>query len=451
MVRLFFPPDSAFLVNAPSPRLWGLPVRRRSILIVFSVQLAALHSANGQSFDEFSERRSPSHFRLQSGDLSLTLKGEVELELHDLQGSGGATHDSPTDTRTLGTRSPFVEIDAFWLALRFAFADQLAINSILEFDQSGARIGAVYFSGKLRWPERLEHRFEAGLHTPFVKVERRTERYPLIGTIYWRHPEFHITYNARLRLARETGIALGVSVAIMRPLAFLPVQESSSQQGTINLLGYGPARFFSGNGPVYGARFHAHTHGAYATLFGFLGSLSAEAGTDELRNNFSRFQDLPGYNSEDKQQQDTTFYWAGLRTGYDGYGFHFLAEAIFSRESLLQRQGFYAQLSYELELRPEKKLFCTIELLTRYERYRLKDTTVVLDDDGALRSPAPSEAITWDYDIATAALIVTIYRQLLRLRFEYYWVGEANGVPALGIANSPLKNDELLVQLELRF
>lgn len=423
----------------------------RLLLTLVSIQIVAMPAALAQSFDEFSDQRSPAHFKLRAGDLSLTLKGEVELELHDLQGSGGATHDSPTDTRTLGTRSPFVEIDAFWLALRFAFADHVAINSILEFDQSGARVGAVYFAGKLRWPQQLEHRFEAGLQTPFVKVERRTERYPLIGSIYWRHPEFHFTYDARLHIAHKTGVALGFSVAIMRPLAFLPVQESSSQQGTINMLGYGPARFFSGNGPVYGGRFHAQSHGAFATVFGFLGALSAQAGTDELRNNFSRYQDLPGYNADDKTTQDTSFYWAGLRTGYDGYGFHFLTEAIFSRESLIRRQGFYAQLSYEIALRPEKKLFCALEILGRYERYAIKDTTVVLNGDRALRSPAPSEAITWDYDIATAAVVLTIYRHLLRLRFEYYWVGEANGVPELGIANSPLKNDELLVQLELRF
>ena len=408
-------------------------------------------AAEARTFDEFSDANSPKHFVLRAAPLTLTIKGELEVELHDLQGAGGVGHDSPTDTRTIGTRSPFVELDSFWLALRLGLWPGAAVNSVLEFSASGARVGAAWFDAHTSWPQTLEHHFELGLNTPLIKIDRRTERYPLTGTIYWREPELHASYEGVWQLGARTILELGLVVAMMRPLAFVPVQESSSFRGTINLLAYGAARPYSGNAPLFGAKLHAATHGFYATLFGFVGRLAAEAGTDELRTNFINFQDLPGYNTEATLHQDRRFYWGGARIGFDARGFHGVLEGIGSRESLLRRYGVYGQLSYELRLRAFEKLLHTVEALIRYEVYRLLDTSVVLPSGRALRSPAPSDALTWDLEMATVALIATLYRDVLRLRLEYYWIGEENGVPALGIASTPFPNNELLVQLELRF
>ncbi len=422
---------------------------RRHHLFALTILLSALAPRGASAaFDEFSDGFSPKHFELRAQYLTLVLKGEVELELHDLEGRGGPGYDSVTDTRTLGTRSPFVEIDTFWLAPRLVFENGMAVYSILEFTPRGAGVTAVWFDGRHRWPQALEHHVEVGFHTPFVKIDRRTERYPLIGSAYWRQPEIHIVYEGLYEIDEDISVELGLSAALMRPIAFFPVQDGNSHRGSINVVGYGAARPFSGNAPVWGAKLQLQAYGVSATGFAYLGRLASEAGTDELRNNFGNYGALEGGPDADL---DRTFYWYGGRIAYDAHGAHFVAELINSQESLLRRWGAYIQASYEMNYLPLGTLLHTIEPVVRYEVYRIRGAGESNAEGVALRSPAPSQAVTWDYEIVTAGLVLMVYRDLVRARVEYAWVREKNGVPSLGIADEPLKNDELLVQLELRF
>ena len=140
--------------------------------------LSLIPSISHGGWDPFSETVSPSHFVLQSEYLTLTLKGEMELEFHDLEGKGGPGFDSPTDTLTLGTRSPFVEIDAFWLAFRMGFSEEIQVNSVLEFSTKNTRVGAVWADYRGTGPHWLSHHLELGYHTPIVAMDRRTERTP---------------------------------------------------------------------------------------------------------------------------------------------------------------------------------------------------------------------------------------------------------------------------------
>jgi hypothetical protein len=416
---------------------------------IIIILLLAVMPASVSAFDEFDDSYSPKHFQLISDDLSLTIKGELEVEFHDLEGQGGAGFDSPTDTRTIGTRSPFVEVDSFWLALRLGLSPWLAANSLLDFSSTNATLAAAWFDSRYVFG-RYEQHIEIGLHTPFVKIDRRSERYPLIGTIYWREPELHAIYQGRLPVSDYLALELGLSLAMMRPLWFAGVQESTAQRGTINVLAYDQARVFSGNSPVYGLRLKTESIGFFLEAFGFIGKLSNQAGIDELRNGFGNFMDLPGYDPEATIQNDD-FYWFGGRAGYDGHNIHTVVEYIQSKESLIRRAGFYAQISYEIHLYDRKKWFFIIEPLVRYEEYKIFDSTKVHASGRALRSPALGQAISWDYQIITGAVIVHLYRELLKLRVEYYQITEHNGVPALGIDNVPFKNNELLTQIELRF
>ena len=401
------------------------------------------------AFDEFSDDHSPKNFELGTEHMTLTLKGEVELELHDIEGEGGPGYDSPTDTQTIGTRSPFVEIDSLWLALRITLDYGLAVASVLEFSMDGANVGAVWLDYRDTAPEWLKHHVEVGYHTPFVKIDRRSERYPLIGTIYWRVPEVHLAYEATFLLARHTTLEVGASLGFMRPLAFAPVQESTSQKSTINVLSYGRAEPFSGNGPIGGGRVRFETWGAFTELFGFGGQLAAEGGTDVLRAGFSNWAQLDGYSSNAKANRD--FFWFGGRVGYDGYGVHILGEAIASRESLFWRWGAYGQASYRLALRDLEEIFHAYELLARYEVYRIVGASEPGRSGVALRSPALINSVSWDYQVVTLALSTEIYRDMLRVRLEYYFIFEENGLPASGTADKRFRNDELLVQIELRF
>lgn len=401
------------------------------------------------AFDEFADRYSPRHFELQARFLTLAIKGEIELELHDLEGSGGPGYDSPTDTRTIGTRSPTVEIDSFWLATRLGLGGSLGVNSVLEFTTSGARVGAVWLDFAAAAPAWLAHHVEVGYHTPIVKIDRRTERYPLIATSYWRQPELHVAYEATFALAADIRLDAGVSLAMMRPLEFAGVQESTSQAGTINVLAYGPARSFSGNGPVGGGRLRVTAYGAFVEGFGFLGELAAEAGTDSLRSGFPNYRELPGYATEDARSGD--FWWVGGRLGYEGHGVFALAEGIASREDLITRWGLYGQGSYRFVLSEEWDWLRAVEPLVRYEILRIDGAADVHESGRALRSTAVINAVSWDWDVLTLALIAEVYRDVVRVRVEYYFIWETNGVPALGIADESFRNDELLVQVEVRF
>jgi len=171
---------------------------------------------------------------------------------------------------------------------------ELAVNSVLEFTQRNATITAVWLDVRGRRPAWLVHHLEAGYHTPFIAIDRRTERYPLVATIYWREPEVHLAYECALDLGSQTLAGGGLSFAMMRPIGRAAVQESSSQTSTIAVVTYDRAAAFSTRAPVLGAKAQLASHGAELALFGFLGRLGSERGTDTLRSNFSELHDSPG-------------------------------------------------------------------------------------------------------------------------------------------------------------
>ncbi|MBN2797589.1 MAG: hypothetical protein JXX28_00420 [Deltaproteobacteria bacterium] len=414
-------------------------------LLLLALLLSPVANAG---FDEFSDDFATPNIVIHSEELTLTLKGELEVELHDIEGKGGPGYDSNTDTLTLGTRSPIVEIDTFWLAYRVGLSDGLAVNSAVEFTTRGARVGSAWLDWRQDRSERMEHHVELGYHTPIVALDRRTERYPLAGTATWRSPELHAAYELAWRPARAVRVDLGGSLAMMRPLSLAGVQESTSQTGTINILTYGEARSYSGNAPVAGGRGRLTVHGAFAEGFGFVGSLAAQYGTDSLRSAFPNYRELPGAAAEDP---DHRAWWWGGRVGYDAHGAHLLAEGILTREGLIRRQMAYAQASYRVRLRDRDRAVHFLEPVLRVERYRLPDGAVVQPSGRALRSTAPINAVSWDWDIVTAALLVGVWRDLVLVRAEADWIDEHNGVPDLDQPDEPFRNDEWRIQVEVRF
>lgn len=398
-------------------------------------------------FDEFSDDYATPHVVIETDELTLTLKGELEVELHDLEGRGGPGYDSNTDTLTIGTRSPFVEIDAFWLAYRMGLSDDLAVNTAIELTTSEARVGSAWLDWS-REGESLRHHGELGYHTPIVAVDRRTERYPLAGTAFWRSPELHAAYELQWTPHPEVVLELGGSAAMMRPLTLAGVQESTSQTGTINILTYGYARPYSGNAVVGGGRARASVHGVFVEGFGFAGKLAAYYGTDALRSAFPSYRDLPGAGAEDP---DDRAWWAGGRVGYQAHGVHLLVEGITSREGLIRRWTAYAQASGTIRLREPSKALHFIEPVVRVERYVLPDGAVVQSSGRALRSTAPINAVSWDWDILTVGLIVGAWRDLVLVRVEADWIEERNGVLELDQPDEPFRNDEWRAQVEVRF
>ena len=97
------------------------------------------------------------------------------------------------------------------------------------------------------------------------------------------------------------------------------------------------------------------------------------------------------------------------------------------------------------------RLIDAVEPLVRWERAWIRDSDAVLDNGQALRSPALIDAVAWDWEIWTFALITELHRHFAKLRIEYALIDEDNGVSQLALPSEPFLNDELVVQLELRF
>ena len=423
--------------------LWGTALAAASAVLLWAPDARA-------SFDEFSDEQRPSHFEIKaSEEMTLAFKGDLKLGLHDIEGKGGPKHDSGTDTQTLGTRSPHVELDSFSLALRLGLSKHLGVNTLLEFTTSRASLSSMWIDFRAEAPARLFHRVELGYQTPIAAADRRSERYALAAASAWKNPEFHLAYEGAFFFTPKVHLEAGVSLAMMRPLVFSSVQQSGLQKsGTINFLAYGSARSFSGNGPVGGARIRFEAWGAFAEAFGFLGRLAAESGTDSLRSGFPNYRALKGYSSEEASGGD--FWWWGGRAGFQGSRLNAFAEAIAFREDLLDRWGAYAQVSYRFSLPFFDKWLKTAEPLVRLGTLRIRHSTDVRGDV-ALRSPAMINAVSWDWNTLDLALAVEVFQDFVWLRAEYYLLWEKNGVPELGIDSQPFRNNELLIQVSLRF
>lgn len=423
----------------------------RVLLPLALAAVPALAAGPAWAWDPFDDTGAPAHFELSDGELRLALKGELSLAFHNLEGAGGPGRDSQTDTRTIGTRSPYVELSGFTLAPRLTLTPGLAVNTQLRFTPESAQVAATWFDAQAQTGP-FDHHVEVGFRPPFASRDPHAIREPLAATAFWSAAEMHVVYEAGQRFGAGTepgevggfGWSAGLSAAMGRPLGFAPVQASHAQRGTINVLAYDSGRVYSGNAPMYGARGRFEAWGAYAELFGFRGELADESGTDQLRASLAGYAALP-----DGEQSNHTSFWGGGRTGYDRHGVHAVLEGVYGAEGALRRWAADAELAWRFELN-DGRYFTAVEPLLRADLYRIPDSTAVREGE-ALRSPALSQAATWDWTVYTVGLSVPVFRDLLVLRAEYDFIREANDVPALNVAGLNFRNDEFRAELRLRF
>lgn len=367
----------------------------------------------------------------------VVLHGELEVEVHDLSGRGGPGFDSATDTRTVFTRSPYGEIDAGYVSGEVEVAPNSTATMALDVDTTGARM--VIASVRWRREGAVTHDLFAGYDRLAVALDRRTERYPLVATSYWRNPSLHVRYDLSSGSGRVRAHA-GVHAGFLRPLGVAPVQDSTAFDTTIRVLAWDPGRPMPGVGPEVGAWLGASAGPAFVDVFAFAGRLGAEGGTDALRAEFPNLADPGGVRATG---------WAGGRLGAESEVVHAWVEGVVSREGAVRRAGGYAQGSVTIPLR-DGPLLQSAEPLLRAEVYTLPGAGAS-SAGGALRSPALGNAVTWDFAALTAAVAVDLYAPTLRARLEYAVIRERNGVPDTSVPNSPFPNDEWLVQLEAGF
>ena len=400
------------------------------------------------AFDEFDATHAPARFSIDATeDIGLDIKGRMRISLHDLQGEGGPGYDSPTDTATIGTRSPFVALDSFELSFRGHWKDLLWINANVAFLTDDTYLSAIYFEYKSELTDWFSQGVEIGYQNSIVATNRHTVRYPLIATNYWRNSEYHVAYGGKFNLAKDTSIALYASLGMMRPLKSEPIHGSSVYKGTFSTLAYGPAQAFSGNSPTGTALLRFYTHGFDLDLFGFVGELTTQYGIHTLISDFTYYRLDPDF---DANETEALAYWYGGRLSYEFEGFHIMGEVIASHEHLLDRVGMYVQAGYNWT-RDGAFWVNEIEFVARYEQTWLLHSTELFDEKHALRSPETNNAITWDYKILTLALKADIVSDFVALRLEYSLIWEENGVPALDIASEEISNNEFLLQIEARY
>jgi hypothetical protein len=291
----------------------------------------------------------------------------------------------------------------------------------------------VWLDGRWRPHDHLDVHAELGIARPFVSTDPLTRRMPLAARIWWNTSEAHGTAALGWRVG-DWRLEAGFSAALTRPLGAAPVNDAS-RQGTIALLVHDTHRPLSGGTPTYGMRLAGAHRWARLDVFGFRGALANEGGIDALRNRLEGFRRLPGFNAADPQRQSDALWWAGGRLDIRPHPVLLRLEAVTGRESLLRRSTLLAQLSVQGELLPSIWLSAGA-LILRAERYRLHADT--------LRVAAPSQALSWDWDVLTLAGRVRVYRRLLWLRVEHSLLWERRGGPRF-------PNDETTAQLELRY
>jgi hypothetical protein len=415
--------------------------------IVFCQQhtLRAAHA-----YDAFSDRRSPPHFVLEAANGSkLVFKGWLGLSLRDLEGSGGPGHDSITDTATIGTRSPHAALDGAQMALRLQTPSKLNVFSVYTFTQDDARLESAWLDHRIKLVEGLYSHSELGLHAPFVKRDPMSAREPILSLIYWGTPEAHLTTELMGRWNRWRG-RVGLSLAMMRPLETQAINTAANGRGVISILGYGRARPLSGNAPVIGTKLGIGWAGFAVESFGYRGHLSAEGGIDELRNRMAHFVHLPGFDARDPRRQDPTFWWWGGRFRFKDPTFRLLVEGVRSRESLIGRWALSVEAGYVW--RASGKLpGRTFEVGLRGERYRIENGGRITSAGVSLRSPDPSQALTWDYDTVSVLFASQLVPKTIWLRAEHTIIHETNSAPSPGRVNAPFPNDETTLGFEVRY
>ena len=420
----------------------------RKLLLTAAMAAISLPAfdADAWAFDEFDTAYAPPRFTLNYRVLTLEIKGRARLGLHDLQGEGGPDYDSPTDTATIGTRSPFVELDSFDLAFRLNWQELIWLNTNISFLTDSTSLSAIYFEYKDQLESWFSHGAEVGYLSSVAATDRHTVRYPLIAMEYWKNPEYHAAYGARFEFSENTAMTAYASLSLMRPLKSEPIHGSPTYAGSYKTMAYGSSKPFSGNSVSGTLLLRFQLYDFTAEGFGNIGQLSTKKGIDTLISDYPYYRTLDEF---DANQKEALAWWAGGRLSYNGYGLHIMAECIASQEQYIHRVGMYAQTSYTWNR--DSDFLNTFEILARYDAAWTLDSTKVNSSGNTLRTPDTNNAISWDHHIITLAGRMQIIEDILSLRLEYSFLLEKNSVPIHQIDNQSVDDNELLLQIEARY
>jgi hypothetical protein len=330
------------------------------------------------------------------------LGGELEFEYVDTQ----------DDVETNQPPGHF-QLDKFTLMPDIQILDNVILHSLLLFGADRAYASEAYatFSGL-----PLNSSLKIGLDDRFIyeKPGRKTEVFPLIDTAFARDDEFAITWNGRRKslywmLSLSNGLVLGQQAP--GEDASYKLLHDNRQIGDMNH----NKEFGLGVGWKY---IHTREFFVDALVFGYIARLSSD--------DIDVLQGIAGYgNSESDLNTMYGFSIEGTLSGISLGG-----KYIRANDGVLDRYGWFVQTSYRIGL-DDRKLFIAVVPLIRYGGL-------------AIDLPkTPTDPLTWDRNMTTLALLIEIARGLM-LKIEYCLNGETTG-------GDNVKNDEFLVQMEIKF
>jgi len=360
-------------------------------------------------------------FATESG-LGIQLGGEVEMEFVDVEGKGGFSNQDQTFQK-VKYRSPHMRIDKAVLSTKIFYSENLTYEIEFRFGDDGTRVDKHF--ARLQVPA-LYTRFELGKNRPFIKTDRRTEGYPLIGTAFWKGREYHLTSETKYPLQDNVELLAGASFAMKRPIG----TDDAAEDKSFKMLVYDDYADKDGQTFEYGGMLGLEAFGFSAMGWYYTSEL-----IDDFDWKIQLKQNLQDYTSLG-DPTDKTHYWYGGRVGYDGCGIHLRGAYIESMDGNLPRLGYYAEGSYLITDVPD---FLGIEGLEPFVRYGELD---IWDHPEQLGNPN-----TWDRQMTTLAFLTHIDDNL-RLKFEYYILTENTGGAA---PEDKVKDDQLLVQINFNF
>ena len=383
-----------FLVKAQAEEPLLDLLRKKGVLTYEEVEKIRIETA---------QKKADVLISLKGADIRLG--GELEVEFRDTQ----------KDDRISDSHARF-QFDKFVLKPEVSFKDaNISLKGEIEFKEDEAFFaeGGVYFKNL-----PLNSKIFVGLEDRFIGISRKTESYPLLGTVLWRYEQLQINWEAKL-FPFYWGIAFGEGLR----LGTKQVSEDSSYKMLADKRNVSHKTGHPEYGVKLGVKPDIGNLGAIDVLgFGFWGKLS-----DDDKTTLS--SKLPNYTSTlDRMRR------YGARIVYN-YKFDksrkltLVGEYAQLEDGKLKRDGWYLQASHKWKFK--RTYFKSFEPLIRYGR---------LDVDW---EKSFSKPCSWDREMLTIALITELAKNV-KLKTEYYINDEKTG-------KREVDNDEFLVQLEFKF
>lgn len=315
--------------------------------------------------------------------------------------------------------------------------DKFTMDVDAEFDEHISLFAQGRFEAEEAWVKTaycqidslpLGQRLRFGLDERIFKSARRTESYPLIGTVFWRTHDFGLSYRIRipdskdthcyLRLAAANGLSLDSREPGEQEQYYLMCDRKASSVSSL------------GENEEYSASigFQLDRGGGTwldVSIFGVVSRLDdSDAAFLNLHINpvDPALGDAKRGDSKWRRGTTVSARWRALR---------FQGMYIKSRDADLYREGFYAQCSYCLESKLE--LLKSAELLVRTGH-------ILLDMNKSIAQP-----MSWNRTELTFAALLEVRKGVVA-KLEYTIHGED---PGPGVKQ--VKNNEFVFQVELNF